>query len=87
MTNALKYGSGEVRVRFAAPAPPAAARLEVEDEGAGLAPGFDPARGGGLGLRIVAALLREQGGALCVAAGAAGARFVAEFPEPAPAAP
>jgi C4-dicarboxylate-specific signal transduction histidine kinase len=39
--------------------------------------------GGGLGLRIVAALLREQGGALRAAAGAAGTRFVAEFPEPA----
>ncbi len=84
VTTALKYGGGEVRVRFAAAAPPAAARLEVEDEGPGLAPGFDPMRGGGgLGLRIVAALLREQGGALRAAAGAAGARFVAEFPEPA----
>jgi omega-6 fatty acid desaturase (delta-12 desaturase) len=84
VTNALKYGSGEVRVRFTAATSRAEARLEVEDEGPGLPPDFDMTRQGGLGLRIAMTLLREQGGALMAVAGTAGARFVAEFPEPVP---
>jgi two-component sensor histidine kinase len=82
VTNALKYGSGKVRVRFTAATSQAGARLEVEDEGPGLPPDFDLARQGGLGLRIATTLLREHGGALRAVAGTAGARFVAEFPEP-----
>lgn len=84
VTNALKYGSGNVRIHFTAPAPPASARLEVEDDGPGLPPGFDLRRGAGLGLRIVAALLREQGGALRLGTDGVGAHFIAEFPETAP---
>jgi len=36
--------------------------LSVADDGAGLAPGFDPVRGGSLGLRIVRALATQVGG-------------------------
>lgn len=83
VNNAVKYGGGVVQVRFAAATAPPGARLEVQDSGSGLAPGFDLTQATGLGLRIVAALLREQGGGLRVAPGPGGTCFVAEFPDPA----
>jgi two-component system, sensor histidine kinase PdtaS len=78
VTNALKYGKGEIRVRFAGENPPKGARLEVQDQG--VAPDLDAARAkDGVGLRIVAALLEEHGGTLVLAPGSTGAHFIAEF--------
>jgi two-component sensor histidine kinase len=82
VTNALKYGSGEIRVRFAVS--DMIGRLEVEDDGAGLPEGFEPQSGGGLGMRIVRELLRGQGGRLTVVPGATGAYLRADFPPPHP---
>lgn len=76
VTNALKYGEGPVRIRFAADARKAS--LEVEDGGRGVPPDFDPKASTGLGMRIVQTLLREHGGVLRLAGSAC---FVADFPD------
>jgi two-component sensor histidine kinase len=54
VTNALKYGAGRVLVVIR----PLETGLElmVEDEGKGFPAGFDPARSGGFGMRLVTAL-------------------------------
>ncbi len=79
VTNALKYGQGAVRVRFATAVPPAGARLEVEDDGK--PPNLDVIRSGdGVGLRIVRALLEEHSGTLSFDPRPTGTRVVAEFP-------
>ncbi len=75
--NALKYGRGTVTVRVEAGAD-GADRIAVEDEGPGPPPGFDTATSGGLGMRLVRALLRGGGFRLDRSAGHA--RFVARLP-------
>jgi two-component sensor histidine kinase len=62
VTNALKYGAGEVLVRFDPGGEGAATVLVVEDEGDGPPADFEPKATGGLGMRLVSALLR--GGSL-----------------------
>lgn len=59
VTNALKYGRGRVRlsVRPAA-AVPGGVEVACEDEGPGLPADFDPRRGRGLGMRLIAALAK-----------------------------
>ena len=79
VTNALKYGRGEVRVTFRQP-PGGQPVLSVEDEGSGLPPGFDPGAGRGLGMRIVTGLLRGPGAGLEVDRLAGHTRFVARLP-------
>ncbi len=63
VTNALKYGSGTVSVRFRQPTD-GAATLIVADEGTQLSADFDPAKSRGLGMRIVLGLLRGRNGHL-----------------------
>jgi two-component sensor histidine kinase len=81
VTNAIKYGSGEVVLRFEPGDETSAATLVVEDEGAGPLADFDPALSRGLGMRLLAALLR--GGGLQLDRGTGRTRFVATLP-PAP---
>lgn len=78
VTNALKYGKGEVTVALTRL--PGQVRLAVEDEGDGLAADFDPAKGGGLGMRVVTGLLQGRGGALSIDRTRPGACFVATWP-------
>jgi len=63
VTNALKHGTGDITVRFSAPAdgPP---RLTVIDGGPGPPADFDPACSKGLGMRLVLGMLRSRRGAL-----------------------
>ena len=85
VTNALKYGKGNVTVTFRQP-PGGQAVLVVEDEGPGLPADFDPARSRGLGMRLVTGLLSGHGGSLQVDRDSAHTRFVARLPR-APARP
>lgn len=84
VTNALKYGAGEVGVTFRQPPGGDAATLTVADQGAALAADFDPSRSAGLGMRLVTGLLRARGGVLEIDRGR-GTRFCARFPLPAAA--
>ncbi len=78
VTNALKYGRGEVRIRFTASDGRSGDRLEVQNESDPLH--ADAIRGSdGVGLRIIRALLQEHRGALTHDQRADGAHFVAEF--------
>jgi two-component sensor histidine kinase len=74
--NALKYGRGAVTVRVEA-GPDHADSMAVEDEGPGPAPGFDPATSGGLGMKVLRALLR---GDVELDRSVPFARFVARLP-------
>ena len=85
VTNALKYGKGNVTVAFRQP-PGGQAVLVVEDEGPGMPADFDPARSRGLGMRLVTGLLSGHGGNLQVDRNSAHTRFVARLPR-APARP
>lgn len=83
--NACKYAfpdarPGTVRVELGATAQ--GYRLVVEDTGAGLPPGFDPATSRGLGMRLVGSFVENLAGTLSVEAGrmGIGARFTASFP-------
>lgn len=64
VTNAVKYGNGNIDVTLAWHT----GRVEVvvEDEGLGFPPGFDPARDAGFGLRLAHHLCSVSGGALTV---------------------
>lgn len=65
VTNAIKHGSGDVRVRLQ----PLGDGLQVmvDDEGPGFADGFDPRRSGGLGMRLIVALAKgDPAGAVVV---------------------
>ena len=64
VTNALKHGHGAIKVDVRRDGD--ALAIAVSDEGPGFSLAFDPARGGGLGLKIVSSL-----------AGAAGAEAIA----------
>lgn len=78
VTNALKYGEGEVRIRFTASDGRSGDRLEVENESA---PAHAEASQGteGVGLSIIRALLQEHRGSLTHDRHANGVHFVAEF--------
>jgi two-component sensor histidine kinase len=60
VTNALKYGAGQITVTLEQAGTQIV--LMVEDEGAGMPPGFDPASSRGLGMRLITGLLRRYGG-------------------------
>lgn len=82
LTNALRFGRGAVHVRFL-DGPPAA-RLEVISDDHAPPPGAADEHAGASGLRIAAALLREQGGALTLHHTGQAFLAVAEFPWPDP---
>ena len=83
VTNAAKYASGNIVVRFEKTATDRHT-LSVIDAGPGLPAGFDPASSNGLGMRIVRALVKQIDGELCVLAGehGRGARFAVVFESP-----
>jgi two-component sensor histidine kinase len=58
-------------------------RLEVRDDGAGPPPGFDPAKGRSLGLRIVLGLTDQLHGRFSIVDAAPGALCVLSYPKPA----
>jgi two-component sensor histidine kinase len=58
--------------------------ITVRDEGPGLPPGFDPAAGKGLGMRIIRALAGQLGADLDVRASGSGAEFIIRVPMHAP---
>lgn len=85
VTNAFKYGRGGVLIRLDIAALDGTGTLVVEDGGEGPPEGYDQVRGRGLGMRILATLLR--GGALVPEWPDGGRfRFVATLP-PAVSAP
>jgi two-component sensor histidine kinase len=81
VTNAAKHGAGEIGVSLGHPEPGEYA-LSVSDEGAGLPAGYDPAATGGLGMRVISALVGQLRGRLVFGTngGGRGAEFTVLFP-------
>lgn len=82
VTNAKKHGAGSIKVTFT-PGGPGEYKLCVADEGEGLPEGFSPERtSGGLGLKVVIALVSQLNGRLAAHANPAGrgACFTIIFP-------
>jgi two-component sensor histidine kinase len=77
VTNALKYGQGEVKVSVHVVRH--VVRIAVEDEGPGFPPDFDPAQSSGLGMRLVISMARGAD-AVHVDRGAATSRIVVNLP-------
>jgi two-component system, sensor histidine kinase PdtaS len=71
VTNAAKYGSGNIVARFET-AVPGNHALSVLDNGPGLPVGFDPAQSKGLGMKIVQSLVRQIDGGLQILPGESG---------------
>jgi len=80
ITNATKYTVGNITVRIETTMP-GTHSLSVVDEGPGLPPGFDPADGKGLGMKIIQLLVKQIGGELHIFPGdnGVGARFTIAF--------
>jgi PAS domain S-box-containing protein len=83
ITNAVKYAfpdgrSGKLTVSLR----DEGSRVEicVSDDGIGLPEDFNPAAGGGLGMRIVTALVRQVRGTLSIKSADPGAEFVISIP-------
>jgi two-component sensor histidine kinase len=70
ITNSAKYAKGDIAVRVETSA--TALSLSVSDDGPGLPAGFDPASSKGLGMKIIQALVRQNGGVLQLAHGDGG---------------
>jgi two-component sensor histidine kinase len=87
ITNSAKYAQGDITVSVETSA--TALSLSVADEGPGLPTGFDPAKSKGLGMKIVQALVRQNGGVLQFAHGhgGRGARTTVVFAPPPRAGP
>jgi two-component sensor histidine kinase len=85
ITNSAKYAKSNVTVRLET-SPNICHSLSVSDDGPGLPEGFDPSRSKGLGMKIVATLVRQIGGALQIGPGdeGQGTRFVVKFSPPLP---
>jgi two-component sensor histidine kinase len=84
VTNATKHaypqgGQGRILVQ-ARPTGLNTVALSVRDEGSGLPQGFDIERSRGLGMRIVAALLKQSGATLRLRHRQPGSEFFIEFP-------
>ena len=80
ITNSAKYAKGNITVRFETTAP-GCHSLSVSDGGPGLPADFDPRGSKGLGMKIVAAQVKQIGGELRMSAGddGRGARFTVAF--------
>ena len=90
ITNSLKHayppqnrGHNQGSVRVTVSGTQRQLLLQVDDDGRGLPPDFDP-RGGGLGMRIVQGLIAQLGGELRIDAQAIGAHFRVSVPRDAP---
>ena len=85
ITNSAKYAKSDITVRLET-SPIIGHSLSVSDDGPGLPEGFDPARSKGLGMKIIAALVKQIGGALRIAPGdeGHGTRFTIKFRPPLP---
>jgi two-component system, sensor histidine kinase PdtaS len=83
ITNSAKYARSNITVRFET-TPTIGHSLSVSDDGPGLPEGFDPAQGKGLGMKIIATLVKQIGGALQIAPGEEGhgTRFIVKFRPP-----
>jgi len=71
ITNSAKYAKGSIVVRLET-MPDGRHCLSVSDDGPGLPENFDPAAGKGLGMKLVASLVKEIGGELKIGRGAQG---------------
>ena len=82
VTNAAKHGAGRIAVSLG-DAGSEGYSLSVSDDGAGLPPDFDPASAGGLGMKVVSAMVQQLGGRLLFGSGsgdgARGTRFTVLF--------
>ncbi len=83
LTNALKYAfvgvqAGILRVELAVVK--SQVDLVIADDGVGLPAGFDMARAGGLGMRVVSVLSRQIGATIAVVAQPRGAGFRIKLP-------
>jgi two-component system, sensor histidine kinase PdtaS len=80
ITNAAKYGTGQITVSLES-VPANGYALSVCNDGPGLPEGFDPARCKGLGMRIIQSLVERIGGELRIgrADKNQGARFTVLF--------
>lgn len=75
VTNAVKYAypaPGRGQLRLACAADHQAVRVSLADDGAGMPEGFDPARSGGLGLRLARLMSQELDASLAFASGGLG---------------
>ena len=84
ITNALKHGyrsgsRGRVRVDLSRRTD-GTLQLSVADQGDGLPEDFDPARCGGLGMKLVQGLIRTLAARLEIERGSPGARFTVLLP-------
>ena len=80
ITNSIKYAKGKITVSLQT-APNGDYALSVSDDGPGLPAAFDPAATHGLGMKIIAALVRQIHGELAFAKGdhGQGTRFSVLF--------
>jgi PAS domain S-box-containing protein len=82
MTNTLKHAfpSGEKgRISLSLRVADGRAILEVQDDGQGLPPGFEPGSDGGMGLELVASLAEQIGGRVAIGGGERGTRCRLDF--------
>jgi two-component sensor histidine kinase len=80
ITNSAKYAKSNITVRLET-SPAIGHSVSVLDDGPGLPAGFDPSASKGLGMKIVASLLKQIGGHLQINKGEndRGAQFVVAF--------
>jgi len=83
IVNSAKYARSNITVRLAT-TPAAGHALSVLDDGPGLPVGFDPAKSKGLGMKIIASLVKQIDGELHIASGESdrGACFTVTFCAP-----
>jgi two-component sensor histidine kinase len=83
IVNSAKHARSNITVRLAT-APATGHSLSVSDEGPGLPADFDPAKSKGLGMKIIASLVKQIDGTLHIASGESGrgARFTVTFCSP-----
>lgn len=65
VTNAIKYGAGDVEVAFAV-GEDTSSMLTVSDSGAGFPPGYEFGQGGGLGSKLITSLIRPEEGLVSI---------------------